>query len=360
MKRSLPAKRKPLTVIRPDKDAAEIGDLYRKAHGSLVESIRFAIACGKRLVLKKASLKHGEWLPWLRANADALGFDTPLTAQRLMKLAANTSLATHLDEAGAVAISRQLWGHDDDDPAQRDRENIDLDDLLRDEDGQLTPRAREFIREVKAEKTALKKAIREAREVTLGNKQLALPEKRYGIILADPEWDFVVGSDAWMSTSSPSNHYATSPTEEIAARPVADIAADDCVLFLWSTVPHLSQALYVMEAWGFTYKTGLVWVKSRLSNGYWLRGRHEHLLIGTRGHPPCPAPGTQRDSVIIEAWDSVIEAPTGQHSLKPVAAYEFIERFFPTMPKIELNARQARPGWDRWGLEAPEQDEGTP
>jgi hypothetical protein len=113
MKRSLPAKPNSLSVLSPDKDAAAIGDLYRKARGSLVDSVRFAIACGKRLKAKQDSLKHGEWLPWLRDNADVLRFDTPRTAQMLMKLAANTKLPSHLDEAGAVAISRELWGHKD-------------------------------------------------------------------------------------------------------------------------------------------------------------------------------------------------------------------------------------------------------
>jgi N6-adenosine-specific RNA methylase IME4 len=359
MKRSLPAKRKPLTAISPDKDAAEIGDLYRKARGSLLESIRFAIKCGERLKAKKDSLGYGKWMPWLRANADALGMNITSTPQRLMKLAGDSASTQNLDEDGALAISRRIWGNDDDQTNSNsdDRDDIDFDHLCRDEHGQLTPRAREFIREVKAEKTATKKAVREAREAKLGSKQLALPEKKFGVILADPEWQFVVGSDAWMSTTNPANHYATSPTEVIAARPVEDIAADDCVLFLWATVPILPQALYVLEAWGFEYKTNFVWVKPKGNGppgtGYWNRNRHELLLVGTRGHPPCPAPGTQ--------WDSVIEAPRGRrHSEKPVEAYELIERFFPTMPKIELNARQARPGWDRWGFEAPEQEEVTP
>ena len=100
-----------LTIISADQDAAEIGHLYQQARGSLIASVRFAIACGERLAAKKASLPHGGWLPWLRDNADVLGFDSRRTATRLMALAANETLASHLDEAGALAISRQLWGH---------------------------------------------------------------------------------------------------------------------------------------------------------------------------------------------------------------------------------------------------------
>jgi N6-adenosine-specific RNA methylase IME4 len=79
--------------------------------------------------------------------------------------------------------------------------------------------------------------------------------------------------------------------------------------------------------------------------GYWVRDKHEVLLIGKRGSPPAPAPGTQSASVIA--------APVGAHSAKPEAFLELIEGYFPTLPKIELNRRgPARSGWDAWGLEA--------
>ena len=67
-----------------DQDAAEIGVLYRDARAGMVSSVRCLIEAGKRLATKKAALGHGQWLPWLVANADELGFDTPRTAQRLM------------------------------------------------------------------------------------------------------------------------------------------------------------------------------------------------------------------------------------------------------------------------------------
>jgi N6-adenosine-specific RNA methylase IME4 len=109
----------------------------------------------------------------------------------------------------------------------------------------------------------------------------------------------------------------------------------------------LPQALEVMAAWGFTYKSSFAWAKNRMGLGHWVRNKHELLLIGTRGKIPGPAPGTQTVSLI--------EAPVGRHSEKPAVFYEIIERYFPTLPKIELHARgaAARPGWDVWGLEAP-------
>jgi N6-adenosine-specific RNA methylase IME4 len=109
----------------------------------------------------------------------------------------------------------------------------------------------------------------------------------------------------------------------------------------------LPQALEVMAAWGFAYKSSFAWAKNRMGTGFWNRNKHELLLIGTRGHVPAPAMGTQAASLI--------EAPVGRHSEKPAVFYEIIERYFPTLPKIELHARGlvARPGWDAWGLEAP-------
>jgi len=191
-----------------------------------------------------------------------------------------------------------------------------------------------------------KKERRDQRERELATVQTALPDKRYGVIYADPEWRFeVYNRDTGMDRAA-DNHYPTSTTDEICKRPVADIAADDCCLFLWATVPMLPDALRVMEAWSFAYKSHCIWAKDRLGTGYWFRNKHEILLVGTRGDIPAPSMGTQ--------FESVIEAPVGRHSEKPERFYELIEAYFPTLPKIELNARRARAGWDCWGKEAPE------
>lgn len=197
-----------------------------------------------------------------------------------------------------------------------------------------------------------KKEQRDARERALADKQLALPEKKYGVIYADPEWQFKTYSRETGLDRAADNHYTTSATAEICARPVGDIAADDCVLFLWATVPMLTDALAVMAAWGFTYKSHAVWIKNHVGTGYWFRNKHELLLVGTRGKIPAPAMGEQ--------WDSAIEAPLGEHSQKPARFYELIEHYFANLPKIELNARAARPGWDAWGAEAPTTAAGEP
>lgn len=192
-----------------------------------------------------------------------------------------------------------------------------------------------------------KKERRAERERDLAARQTALPNKRYGVIYADPEWRFEVYSRETGMDRAADNHYPTSGTDEICARPVADIAADDCALFLWATVPMLPDALRVMAAWGFEYKSHCIWAKDRIGTGYWFRNQHELLLVGTKGSVPAPAMGTQ--------IESLVDAPIGKHSEKPAKFYELIEGYFPTLPKIELNARAARPGWDAWGYEAPGQ-----
>jgi N6-adenosine-specific RNA methylase IME4 len=108
----------------------------------------------------------------------------------------------------------------------------------------------------------------------------------------------------------------------------------------------LPQALEVMAAWGFTYKSQFVWVKPAIKLGFWVRTRHELLLIGTRGEVPAPAPGLN--------FPSVIEAKGREHSRKPDEFYTILESYFPTVPKIELFARAETPraGWEHWGAEA--------
>lgn len=202
------------------------------------------------------------------------------------------------------------------------------------------------VKDLRRKKQDEKKDRRTVKEAELGARQLALPDRKFGVILADPEWPFEVWSEDTGQDRAAKNHYPTSPIEEIMARPVASIAADDAVLLLWATAPKLPDALRVMEAWGFAYVTHAIWVKDRIGTGYWFRNNHEILLLGKRGDPPKPADGTQ--------WHSALAAPRGAHSEKPDWQYHIAETYFPTLPKIELNARRARPGWDAWGLEAPD------
>jgi N6-adenosine-specific RNA methylase IME4 len=182
---------------------------------------------------------------------------------------------------------------------------------------------------------------RRAHELALADKILALPDKKYGVILADPEWKWEAWSEKGLTKTSPGNHYSTSDLEKIKARDVASIAAQDCVLFLWATVPLLPKCCEVMAAWGFTYKSAMFGIKDRPGTGYWFQNLVEIVLVGTRGSIPAPVQGKQPSQVF--------HFPRGKHSEKPDHIHEVIEALFPTLPKIELNARTTRPGWDGWG-----------
>jgi len=167
-----------------------------------------------------------------------------------------------------------------------------------------------------------------------------LPEGKWSLIYADPPWEY----DFSLTDSRKiENQYPTMPAEKIARLGIPGIAADDCVLFLWATSPKLREALYVMEEWGFAYKTCMVWVKDKIGMGYYARQKHELLLIGAQGEPTLPSPENRPDSVFV--------APRTEHSRKPEIVYSLLETMYPLAKKIELFARGKRDGWEPWGNE---------
>lgn len=173
--------------------------------------------------------------------------------------------------------------------------------------------------------------------------QQSWPDGTYGIILADPPWTYNDGTTD--PTRRIDNQYPTMTVDQIAALAphVQRVMAPDCVTYLWATNPLLEDALKVVSAWGLTYKTNHVWVKQMQGMGYWTRGRHELLLVCTRGNPLTPADNLRPDSVIV--------ADRGAHSAKPPIVYDMLERMYASAPKLELFARTAREGWTAWGNE---------
>ncbi len=169
---------------------------------------------------------------------------------------------------------------------------------------------------------------------------------KFPIIYADPPWKFGVYSEVTGRDKSPENHYPTMSTPQIMGlfEEIGSPAKADAVLFLWATNPMLPDALKVMEAWGFAYVHHWIWDKEVAGTGYWGRDRHELLLIGKRGSPVAPLPGTQPQTVHRET--------KGRHSAKPDYFAETIERLYPGVPKLEMFSRSPRPGWVSWGFEA--------
>lgn len=171
------------------------------------------------------------------------------------------------------------------------------------------------------------------------------PMFQYGMIMADPPWLFRNWSAAGEGKNATS-HYTCTPLEWIKSLRVSDLAERDCVLWLWATNPMLPQALEVMAAWGFTFKTAGHWSKKTrhgkqaFGTGYILRSAGEPFLIGTIGKPKC-----------TRGVRSVIEAKVREHSRKPEEAFAAAEALRPDVRRIELFSRQERAGWDVMGNE---------
>lgn len=173
--------------------------------------------------------------------------------------------------------------------------------------------------------------------------------KKYQIILADPAWSFKVWSKATGNGRSAESHYPTMNLDAIKALPVADLCEKDAVLFLWAVNPSLPEALEVINAWGFTYKTvGFTWVKKtkhgkdHVGMGYYSRANCELCLLATKGKP------LPRQSRSVR---QLVKAPIGRHSEKPAIVRDRIVELFGDLPRLEMFAREKALNWDSWGNE---------
>lgn len=172
------------------------------------------------------------------------------------------------------------------------------------------------------------------------DQQQSLPEGNFDVLYADPPWRYDFSKSDSRAIES---HYQTMELEEICNLDVP--AAKNAILYLWATAPKLLEAQRVMKAWGFDYKSNMVWVKPTMGMGYHSIGKHELLLIGTKGK--MSPPGAQ------SRYQSVINASKGEHSKKPDLVYEIIEEAYPPTEHklLELFARNRRIGWTSWGNE---------
>ena len=176
---------------------------------------------------------------------------------------------------------------------------------------------------------------------------MLLPNKKYGVIYADPPWSFKTYSEKGKD-SSPEKHYPVLSIADIIRLPVDRIAKDNAVLLMWVVDPLLDQAFIVIDAWGFKYKTvGFTWAKSNKTKpgfftglGYWTRGNPEMCLLATKGKPKR----------LSKSVPQLVIDQRREHSKKPDIMYKHIENLLEG-PYIELFARQKVSGWDAWGNE---------
>ena len=174
--------------------------------------------------------------------------------------------------------------------------------------------------------------------------------KKYNIIYADPPWSYKDKRDKHPRMCGGAiSHYNTMSIEQIKSLPIKELAADNCMLFLWVTFPNLQEGLDVIKAWGFKYKTlGFSWIKTNKNNGkpffgigYYTKSNCEVCLIGVKGKP----------IKVSNSVSSVIISPRQEHSKKPDQIRDKIVELCGDVPRIELFARQKTEGWDAWGNE---------
>ena len=176
---------------------------------------------------------------------------------------------------------------------------------------------------------------------------MMLINKKYQIIYADPPWSYRDKASA--GNRGASFKYDVQDHKWICNLPVENISDDNCVLFLWITMPQLPNVFEVIKEWGFVYKTcAFTWVKRNKSQpswfwgmGNWTRANSELCLLATKGKP-------KRVSAAVH---SVVDTPIEKHSKKPDVVKDRIVQLCGDLPRIELFARQKTQGWDSWGNE---------
>lgn len=312
----------------------------------LTESQRASIAT------RLANMPHGGDRKTGENQSANLPLDLPVTAEpafvsirqaaemlNVSERSVKSAIKVHRDgapelvaalDAGTVAVSTAA----------------DIATLPKDEQVEVVARGEKEIlakaKEIRTAKNVVTRAKRDENLTALSNANSPLPDDRtYPVIYADPPWQYDFSPSSGRAVE---NHYPTMPIEEILAMPVADLATPDAVLFLWVPPSFIKKGIAVLEAWGFELASSMVWDKEKIGTGIYFRQQHEYLLLGKRGKPITPTPGTQPRSVLRVARE--------EHSAKPVETYAIIEAMYPGLPKIELFSRTMRDGWFSWGNQA--------
>ena len=351
-----------LVVGSPTQIADAIEHYHVEITACWRNSVLAIIATGRALAKAKDSLPHGQWIPFVEQR---LPFSRR-TAQRLIQLSESQnfdekimSIASQKCPVGTILAADEKNNIPDSSDADNclpanarqmrptgshleilpaswrtlyDLSVIPQDDFINlASDGVIRPEMQ------RADIKAGLAARRSPAPPEAAN--MVRFDGKYGAILADPPWQFK-GRGSGPTDRSTEVHYPTMPLDELAALPVANLAADDCVLFLWVTSDHLMKAGEIMKYWGFEYKTtAFIWYKvGPIGLGYWTRKQAEICLLGTRGKP-CR---------LARDVPEVIEAYRNKHSEKPTEVFRRIEKLVPG-PYVELFARRSRDGWDAWG-----------
>lgn len=303
----------------------EWGALVR---ADLSKSVVGILEAGQHLREAKAQIPADGWSEWLRAE---VGIAQP-SASKLMSVAANVAIASYSQGNNLPASWTTLY----------ELSRLDEDQLAQAiTAGEVTP---------ELERKAAKALVARYQASDPGGPRPFRVEPSVGqvsTIVADPPWRY--GNTSTRAAAE--DHYPTMSIDELCDLSVArDRAADDAHLYMWTTAGHLPEAFRVMEAWGFEYKTYIVWVKPQMGMGNYFRVSSELVLFGVRGKLPVEDRG-------IKNW---FEAKRGKHSAKPESFLELVMRASPG-PYLEMFARcrrreqilcgcsRCKHGWDVWG-----------
>lgn len=178
--------------------------------------------------------------------------------------------------------------------------------------------------------SALAKLERKKQTLTQRTPTPDMPEGKSDVVYADPPWQY----DFDVDSRATENHYPTLTVRQICKLRdrkkvhIQDKFDDNAILYLWTTAPKLNEAFEVIQAWGFTYKTNMVWVKDKIGLGWYCRNQHELLLIAEKGNMPLPEPDVRPSSIL--------NYPRTTHSTKPAEIYGEIEKWYPNRKYLEV------------------------
>ena len=278
-------------LIVLDHEASRICELHEAILGQVKTTLESAVEIGQLLSVKKASLAHDEWTPWVKT----LPF-THMAAWRYMNLWENRdklNTVLSLQDAYKLLAGKQHtpvqngFGHPDEWP-----------------------------------------------EGVIGSLS-EVEGQTFGCIYADPPWSYSNQG----TRGATNNHYdGTMTVDELCALPIGELAAEKSHLHLWTTNAFLFETPKIFEAWGFEFKSSFVWVKPQMGIGNYWRNSHEFLLLGVRG-------GLTAQDKSQMSW---LEHKRGRHSSKPDRIQDAVEKLSPG-PRLELFGRRPRPGWVVFG-----------
>lgn len=301
------------------------------------------VTIGQKLAEVKGRLGHGHFGDWLEAE---FGW-SQYTAINFMRVWSKFGNFPNLDSFAPSALYLLA--------APSTPEEAIAEVLERAENGEsithaLVKRILDFAKSIRGKKTQQRRTERKERNQNLCSEPTPIEalDHKFDLVYADPPWRYEFSKT---DSREIENQYPTMALEDICALPVGDIVIRDAVLFLWATIPKLEEALRVLNEWGFSYRTAIVWDKVRMGQGIYTRQQVELLLIGIKGEMYSP------ESDFVKDFRSLVRIErSNKHSEKPEEFYSIIEQMYPDCTKVELFARNQRDGWAAWGNQADGED----